>query len=138
MWDRNAFCKRLKQLRLAGRKSQERMARDLNISRSCYTNYELGNREPEIATVVKMAEVFGVLTDHLLGRSGFDHVDFCEEEVADFVSLRNFVADRSPLLEMKGLPLNKRRLLIRFFLQIAREELGGDESEPLQEAAVQS
>ncbi len=122
MWHQSAFCERLKQLRLASRKSQERIARELNISRSCYTNYELGNREPEIATVVKMAEVFGVLTDHLLGRSGFSHVDFCEEEVADYVFLRDYVANKSPLLEMKRLPPKKQRLLIHLFKQIAGEE----------------
>ena len=125
-------------MRLASCKSQERIARELNISRSCYTNYELGNREPEIATVVKMAEVFGVLTDHLLGRSGFSHVDFCEEEVADFVWLREFLSARSPLLEMRGLPLKKRRLLIRLFEQIAGAEQGRNRAESPQKTPALS
>ena len=133
MWQQSAFCERLKKLRLASRKSQERVARELNITRSCYTNYELGNREPEIATVVKMAEVFGVLTDHLLGRSGFSHVDFCEEEVAEFVALRDFVANRSPLLVMRRLTLAKRRLLIRLYMQIAEAECQKSEADSLPE-----
>lgn len=59
----------LKELRHEKHLTQREMANELNISRVAYTNYELGNREPDFATAIKLAELFDVSIDYLLGIS---------------------------------------------------------------------
>lgn len=45
------------------------MGRKLNITSSAYGYYEQGRNEPPLETLVKIAEIFNVTTDYLLGRS---------------------------------------------------------------------
>lgn len=42
----------------------------LGVSAGAVANYENGNREPNLATVLRLADLFGVTTDWLLGREG--------------------------------------------------------------------
>lgn len=60
---------RLKQLRKELKQTQTQIANYLGISVSAYGNYELGQREPDHATLSKLADYFGVSVDYLLGRS---------------------------------------------------------------------
>ncbi len=58
-------------LKLARRKSgmtQQNVADAIGVVQSAYKNYEQGNREPKGNTIVKLADLFGVTTDYLLGR----------------------------------------------------------------------
>ena len=48
----------LKEARLKKGYSQSEVARLLNISRQQYNNYELGKREPDFETILKMTEIF--------------------------------------------------------------------------------
>lgn len=59
----------LKELRRKHNYSQQQVADLLGISRQGYNNYELGNREPDQKTIVKLAEIFNVTTDYLLGKN---------------------------------------------------------------------
>ena len=56
----------LKQLREAKGVSQATVARELNISRQTYNNYELGKREADYETLLKLAEYFDTTVDRLL------------------------------------------------------------------------
>lgn len=58
---------RLRQLR--GKTSQEATAKAVGLTRSAYSLYELDMREPDYATLVKLAEYHGVTTDYLLGKT---------------------------------------------------------------------
>ncbi len=57
----------LKQLRSENGYTLKQMAEFLSITPSCYSNYELGYREPNLDTVRKIAIAFDVTTDFLLG-----------------------------------------------------------------------
>ncbi len=57
---------RLNELR--GNKTQAQIAQILGLPRETYRNYEVGNREPPLDTLLKMANYFGVSVDYLLGR----------------------------------------------------------------------
>lgn len=61
------FSKRLKELRLDGGFTQQSIADELGIKQQSYARYELGNGEPSLQTLVKIAEIFDVSTDYLLG-----------------------------------------------------------------------
>ena len=49
--------------------TQQDMADKLNTSRSCISNYESGNRQPDNETIKLIADYFDVSIDYLLGRS---------------------------------------------------------------------
>lgn len=60
------FSQRLRELRLKKGLTQKQVADMLHVQRSTYTQYETG-RVPSIETVRKLARVFGVSVDYLLG-----------------------------------------------------------------------
>lgn len=65
------FQSRLRNLRRAKKLTQQEIADKLGITRQAYGYYENENskREPDIETIQKLAEIFDVSTDYLLGRS---------------------------------------------------------------------
>ena len=67
--DEAVFPTILRKLRLEHRFTQSDMAKALNISRVAYTNYELGNREPDFATMICIAHILDTTVDYLLGNS---------------------------------------------------------------------
>lgn len=58
---------RLKQLRLARGLSQEEVARQIGITRSAYSHYEINNRQPVYETLMKLAAFFDVSLDYIIG-----------------------------------------------------------------------
>lgn len=61
---------RLRSLRTQKGLSQADVASFLHISRMTYTQYESGNRQPGLQTLLALAEFYQVSTDYLLGLSG--------------------------------------------------------------------
>ena len=60
---------RLKRLRQSMHLSQEQVARLLGVDRSTISSYESNVRQPPLDTLSRIADVFGVSTDYLLGRT---------------------------------------------------------------------
>lgn len=60
---------RLKELREAKRISQQKLALDLVLSQASISKYEIGLAEPDVNTIIKLANYFGVSIDYLLGNS---------------------------------------------------------------------
>ncbi|WP_342772810.1 helix-turn-helix transcriptional regulator [Paenibacillus taihuensis] len=58
---------RLRELRLRGHYSQEEVARQIGITRSAYSHYEINNRQPVYETLMKLATLFGVSLDYIIG-----------------------------------------------------------------------
>ena len=65
----NKFKQRLKELRLEKGMTQQQIASLLNIRQQSYIRYEYGTGEPSLQTLIKLAEIFAVSTDYLLGIS---------------------------------------------------------------------
>ena len=63
------FGSNLKNLRRQKGLTQQDMANTINTSRSCVSNYESGNRQPDSVTIMLIADYFDVSIDYLLGRS---------------------------------------------------------------------
>lgn len=59
---------RLVNLRKKKGETQEQTAKNLGLTRSAYSQYEIGTRKPDPETLVKIAEYFDESTDYLLGR----------------------------------------------------------------------
>lgn len=50
--------------------NQKELAKKIGVSRSALSLYEIDRREPDLETVKKIASLFGVTTDYLLGEEG--------------------------------------------------------------------
>lgn len=60
----------LKELRESRRFSQKTLAARLGCSPSLVFSYETGERQPSLAMLVALADIYRVPTDYLLGRRG--------------------------------------------------------------------
>lgn len=68
------FPLRLRFLREKANLSREELARQLNITYWALSKYESGKRQPDLTTLVKIADFFKVSTDWLL----------CRTDISDF------------------------------------------------------
>ena len=57
---------RLRELRLARKMSQQRLAIELSMSQNTISRYENGEREPGIDELIRIADYFNVSLDYLL------------------------------------------------------------------------
>ncbi|BBH19696.1 HTH-type transcriptional regulator Xre [Paenibacillus baekrokdamisoli] len=58
---------RLRELRLRKSLSQEDVAKQIGITRSAYSHYEINNRQPVYETLKKLAVLFQVSLDYIIG-----------------------------------------------------------------------
>jgi transcriptional regulator with XRE-family HTH domain len=72
-----SFKDRLKDLRKSksNKYTQMQMANQLKILVRTYQMYEYGKREPSISNLIKMAEIFNVSVDYLLGLSDIKNIE---------------------------------------------------------------
>lgn len=66
---------KLKELRLKNNKSQKQVATDLNIPYPTYNVYEKEQYQPNIETLIKMANYFHTTVDYLIGRENTNIID---------------------------------------------------------------
>ena len=60
------FANRLKELRIAARLTQDKLAKEINVSRSCLANYEGCKRFPDADILSIISDYFKVSMDYLL------------------------------------------------------------------------
>ncbi len=65
------FHTRLRALRIKNNFTQQHMADVLTLSLNAYQKYEQAERLPPYDTLVKIADMFNVPTDYLLGRDDY-------------------------------------------------------------------
>jgi transcriptional regulator with XRE-family HTH domain len=75
MMYKETFPQRLKKARQNTGFSQREVARETNISQPSIAQYETGTREPDIETLGKLAEFYGVSIDWLFGIGGKTNYD---------------------------------------------------------------
>lgn len=68
MTNENLFPKRLKTLREKRGMSQRTLAQLCGLSRNIIGQYERGEKDPSLKTLLEIADYFGVSVDYLLGR----------------------------------------------------------------------
>lgn len=66
----------LKELRLARNLTQTKVARDINISRATYNNYELDKRQADYDTLLKLANYFDTTVDYLISEKSTNSKKF--------------------------------------------------------------
>lgn len=65
------FALRLKEFRLEKGYTQQQVAEMLNIRQQSYIRYEHGTGEPSLDTLIKIAAIYGVTVDCLLGLTDY-------------------------------------------------------------------
>lgn len=66
---RDILARRLKQCRIEKGLTQREVAIYCDITEKAYQNYELMTREPKLEVLLKIADVFHVSIDYLVGRT---------------------------------------------------------------------
>ena len=93
------FNENLKFARERKKISQKEMAERIGVAKSTYSLYESGNREPNVQTIKKIADILNVSADELLGISDepitiaahFDGDEYTEEELDEIKQFAEFV-----------------------------------------------
>ena len=67
MFDAELFCANISKLRRDADMTQSELADKLNITRQAVSRYEKGDSFPDISVLVKIAEIFGISIDELIG-----------------------------------------------------------------------
>ena len=66
------FSSNLKKLRVSKNLTQKQMAEILGIVDRQYQRYEAGQVDPPLSNVIKLADLFNVSLDYLVGRSDYE------------------------------------------------------------------
>ena len=57
----------IKELRVENNLTQQAVSDMLGITRGAYANIEIGRREPDISTLIRLADFYNVTLDYLVG-----------------------------------------------------------------------
>ena len=96
------FNENLKLAREKRNMTQKEVADQIGVAKSTYSLYESGNREPNVQTIKKIADILRISADDLLGLSNepltiaahFDGTEFTADELDDISSYAEFVKNR--------------------------------------------
>ncbi|MGN1059423.1 MAG: helix-turn-helix domain-containing protein [Clostridia bacterium] len=106
---------KLKMLRLESGKSQDDLAKELGISRSCLANYETGKRQPDNEMLVKIADIFHVLTDYLVDRTQYRNFDFSMQEISEFIQMKHMLHNHGAVLDLSVLSKEGKIAVIQYY-----------------------
>lgn len=82
--------------------SQKDIADGIGVAKSTYSLYESGNREPNVQTIKKIADLLNVSADELLGiddepqtiAAHFDGDEYTEEELDEIKKFAEFIKSK--------------------------------------------
>lgn len=86
------FGDRLKKLRTGNHLRQDQVARLVGVERSSVSLWESNLRQPSYTTLVQLANLYGVTTDFLLGRTDARFLDISGLTPAETVMIIQLVA----------------------------------------------
>ena len=84
---------RINELRIASGWSQVQLAEKLNISKQTVSNWENDNIQPSIEMLVRIANLFSVSTDYLLGLDNLTHINVEGVPVSFVAHLTQLIED---------------------------------------------
>ena len=76
----------LKKLRMEANKTQAQIADDLGILQSTYSNFEKNKYEPDIPTLLKLADYFDISMDYLCNRKYSSKIGYIPKDKVDLVA----------------------------------------------------
>ncbi len=85
------FGDKLKRLRMAKKLTQTELAERLRLTNSVISAYEMGAKYPSFETLIKIAALFGVTTDFLLGVDERQRLDVTGLSETNVTLVMNFI-----------------------------------------------
>ena len=79
----------IKEIRVRKNLTQLQVANALGVSSVVYSRYETGHRQPSVDALIRLADLFGVTVDYLLGRQEVEDSTLSEYEIQLLVASRN-------------------------------------------------
>ena len=116
------LAKRIKMLRLEAGYTQKQLARKLDISRSCLSNYESDLRQPDSTTLLRLAEHFHVTADYLLGRCENRSIALTAHEIEASLSLSRRLQAFGTTLDITGFDADEKLAMLSYYEYIKCEE----------------
>jgi len=119
-----ALTSRLRLLRQMKNWTQEEFGRKLNVSKVTVSSYESGVRTPDAKTLIKIADLFDVSVDYLLGRTDGKNEGYTSEVLVS--------EDEKELLErFRNLSENDAKVLLQLARVLERRGQISDELSPV-------
>ncbi|MDO4448634.1 MAG: helix-turn-helix transcriptional regulator [Lachnospiraceae bacterium] len=84
---------RIKELRLLFKMNQAEFGKKIGITKQCVSNWENNNIQPSIDMLIKIADIFSVTTDYLLGRDNRHYLDVTDLSDSQIVNIQNIIND---------------------------------------------
>lgn len=81
----DGFIKSVTFLRKTNKKTQSEVANYLGISQSAYQTYETGDSKPMLENLIKLADLYQVSLDYLVGREFGNGLGYMSEDQINFV-----------------------------------------------------
>ena len=97
---KETFGERIRRLREGRKLKQAQVAEILRVNRKAISHYENNLREPSFEMLVKMAELYRVKTDYLLGVDTSHDIDASGLSSKEFALIRELVSDLSEKNEL--------------------------------------
>lgn len=115
------FAKRLSELRNEFKLTQKELADKLGVSRGTIGMYEIGQRDPDTDTLLKLSELFNVSVDYLLGNTDIrNQADEITDAVSDDPELAEFWSELKEREDLKLLFKQTRNLSPKAIKQVMR------------------
>ena len=95
----SVFAQRLKELRTERKLTQKQLGVLLDSTEDCVYFWEKGRSEPSIDEILRLAEIFEVTTDYLLGR--IDFLNFYGRPLSKLRPARHCRAGRNSVYQMQ-------------------------------------
>ena len=86
---------RLKELRKNKKLTQEEVGNMIHVNKMTYNGYENENREPSIETLCKLADLYNVSLDYLVGRVYNNEIGYLTEEQKNVVYVLKKLNDKN-------------------------------------------
>ena len=86
------FASRLRQLRLDKNLRQEQVAKLIGVNKSAISTYENNTRQPSFDILVRLATLYRVSTDYLLGMTNIRSLDLSGLSDEEVVAVSDLVA----------------------------------------------
>ena len=96
------FAKRLKELRLQYDLGQAQVAKMANVTKNAISTYENGTRQPSFETLIRLAVIYRVSTDYLLGVDNDQTLDISgltEDDVAAIKRLVEIMSEKNASIQ---------------------------------------
>lgn len=110
-----SFGEKLKELRKEKKISQSELASNLGRSQASYCDWEKNNTEPDIKTIIQLADFFGCSIDYLVDRE--------DEDGTIVISGNQLSKDEKQLIDkLSALPDIKKKIAYKYIDFLSEEE----------------